>query len=93
MKFKYSSSWTTSLLDDVTDRGSGHTPSQSSPEYWNGKIKWVSLADSSKLDNLFIYSTDKTISELGIKNSSAVKHPAGTVILSRDAGGSISLFI
>ncbi len=86
MKFKYSSSWTTSLLDDVTDRGSGHTPSQSSPEYWNGQIKWVSLADSSKLDNLFISNTDKTISELGIKNSSAVKHPAGTVILSRDAG-------
>jgi type I restriction enzyme, S subunit len=86
MKFKYSSSWTTSLLDDVTDRGSGHTPSQSRSEYWNGQIKWVSLADSSKLDNLFISNTDKTISELGIKNSSAVKHPAGTVILSRDAG-------
>jgi type I restriction enzyme, S subunit len=86
MKFNYSLSWTTSLLDDVTDRGSGHTPSQSSPEYWNGQIKWVSLADSSKLDNLFISNTDKTISELGIKNSSAVKHPAGTVILSRDAG-------
>jgi type I restriction enzyme, S subunit len=86
MKFKYSPSWTTSLLDDVTDRGSDHTPSQSSPEYWNGQIKWVSLADSSKLDNLFISNTDKAISELGIKNSSAVKHPAGTVILSRDAG-------
>ncbi len=48
--------------------------------------KWVSLADSSRLDHLFIYDTDKQISELGLANSSAVKHPPGTVILSRDAG-------
>ncbi len=86
MRYKYPSEWKISLLDDVTDRGSGHTPSQSNSEYWNGGIKWVSLADSSKLDNLFIANTDKEISVLGLKNSSAVKHPAGTVILSRDAG-------
>lgn len=78
--------WGVCLLDKLAERGSGHTPSKSHPEYWNGGIKWVSLADSSKLDNLYIYDTDKNISELGIQNSSAVKHPAGTVILSRDAG-------
>lgn len=86
MRYKYPSEWKISLLDDVTDRGSGHTPSQNNSEYWNGGIKWVSLADSSKLDNLFIANTDKEISVLGLQNSSAVKHPAGTVILSRDAG-------
>ncbi|MBR8828095.1 MAG: restriction endonuclease subunit S [Gomphosphaeria aponina SAG 52.96 = DSM 107014] len=86
MRYKYPSEWKVSLLDDVTIRGSGHTPSQSNPDYWNGGIKWVSLADSSKLDNLFIANTDKEISDLGLENSSAVKHPAGTVILSRDAG-------
>lgn len=86
MEFKYSSNWTVSLLDEITDRGSGHTPNQSEPTYWNGGIKWVSLADSKRLDDLFISTTEKEISELGIKNSSAVKHPAGTVILSRDAG-------
>lgn len=78
--------WDVVLMDKYASRGSGHTPSKSFPEYWNGGIKWVSLADSSKLDNLYIYDTDKEISELGLSNSSATKHPAGTVILSRDAG-------
>ena len=78
--------WKTSLLDSVTDRGSGHTPDKEVPEYWNGGVKWVSLADSSKLDLGYIAETDKEISLLGIAKSSAVLHPANTVIMSRDAG-------
>lgn len=78
--------WDIYLLDDVAFRGSGHTPAKNVPAYWNGGIKWVSLADSNKLDHIYISETDKSISNLGIDNSSAVKHPAGTVILSRDAG-------
>lgn len=78
--------WDVYLLDDVAIRGSGHTPSKDVFSYWNGGIKWVSLADSDKLDRIYISETDKEISELGIENSSAVKHPAGTVIISRDAG-------
>jgi len=78
--------WHVSLLDSLALRGSGHTPNKLRPEYWNGGIKWVSLADSRRLDSLLIQETDKEISELGLKNSSAVLHPKGTVILSRDAG-------
>lgn len=78
--------WDIVRLDDVAQRGSGHTPSKNAPSYWNGGIKWVSLADSHRLDNIYISETDKEISALGITNSSAVLHPAGTVILSRDAG-------
>jgi len=78
--------WEVVLMDSYATRGSGHTPSKSFPEYWNGGVKWVSLADSRKLDNLYIYKTDKEVSDLGLANSSATKHPEGTVILSRDAG-------
>ncbi len=78
--------WDCSLLDKVARRGSGHTPDKQTHEYWNGGIKWISLADSSKLDRLYISETTNEISELGIKNSSAVLHPKGTVVLSRDAG-------
>ncbi|HBK2910172.1 TPA: restriction endonuclease subunit S, partial [Escherichia coli] len=56
------------------------------PEYWNGGIKWISLADSCRLDKGYVYETDKEISLEGIKNSSAEVHPAETVVLSRDAG-------
>ncbi|EFH9473081.1 restriction endonuclease subunit S, partial [Escherichia coli] len=62
------------------------TPSKSFPEYWNGGIKWISLADSCRLDKGYVYETDKEISLEGIKNSSAEVHPAETVVLSRDAG-------
>lgn len=78
--------WEVRLLDEVAQRGSGHTPSKSVASYWNGGIKWVSLADSHRLDQVYIRETDKEISEAGLANSSAVKHPENTVILSRDAG-------
>ena len=54
--------------------------------YYNGGIKWVSLADSNKLDNGYIYGTKIEVSKEDLENSSAVLHPPGTVIISRDAG-------
>jgi type I restriction enzyme S subunit len=78
--------WQYELLDQLADRGSGHTPNKSTPQYWNGGVKWISLADSYRLDRLYISDTDFEISTLGIQNSSAVLHPAGIVVLSRDAG-------
>jgi len=78
--------WETPTLDSVAKRGSGHTPNKKHPEYWDGDIKWVSLKDSDALDRVYIDETAATITRAGIANSSAVVHPAGTVVLSRDAG-------
>ena len=78
--------WSRARLDDIAARASGHTPDQSKPEYWNGGIKWVSLADSFALDHGYIGETEKEISSLGIRHSSAVLLPPETVIISRDAG-------
>jgi type I restriction enzyme S subunit len=78
--------WQYELLDKLAFRGSGHTPNKNFPEYWNGGIKWVSLSDSHRLDQLYISDTELQISHKGIQNSSAVLHPAGIVVLSRDAG-------
>lgn len=78
--------WSYEKLDDFTIRGSGHTPNKSYPEYWNGNVKWVSLADSYRLDKLYISDTEYKITEQGLQNSSACIHPAGIVVMSRDAG-------
>lgn len=78
--------WEHVLLDSVAKRGSGHTPDKKHPEYWHGSIKWISLQDSAQLDALYIEDTAATITVEGIKNSSAVLHQKGTVVLSRDAG-------
>jgi type I restriction enzyme S subunit len=83
---EFTENWNLVLLEDIAVRGSGHTPSKSNPEYYNGNVKWVSLADSKKLDNGYINDTKIKISIEGIKNSSAVLHPKGSVLLSRDAG-------
>jgi len=78
--------WQAVLLDCVAKRGSGHTPDKKRPEYWNGELRWISLADSPSLDQGYIDNTVWTITPEGIAHSSAVLHPAGTVVLSRDAG-------
>ena len=78
--------WKYELVDNLAKRGSGHTPDREKAEYWNGGVKWVSLADSDRLDRQWIRETTSEISNLGIRHSSAVMHPMNTVILSRDAG-------
>jgi type I restriction enzyme S subunit len=83
---EFKDNWTPRLLDNFAERGSGHTPSKSHPEYYGGDIDWISLADSKRLDNGYIEVTKTRIAQLGLQNSSAVLHPPETVILSRDAG-------
>jgi type I restriction enzyme, S subunit len=78
--------WSIRLVDEVAKRGSGHTPAKNHPEYWSGTIKWLSLRDLHRLDKVYVTDTTACISVSGIANSSAVVHPAGVVILSRDAG-------
>lgn len=85
-EFQNAGEWEEKRLEDLAKRGSGHTPSKSHPEYYNGGIKWVSLADSKRLDKGLISETAIEISEEGIRNSSAVLHREGTVLISRDAG-------
>ncbi|MBF4506520.1 restriction endonuclease subunit S [Flavobacterium sp. JLP] len=83
---EFEGDWQNTLLDDISVRGSGHTPNKKFENYYNGDIKWVSLADSKNLDKGYIEKTLYEISTDGLKNSSAVLHPKETVILSRDAG-------
>jgi type I restriction enzyme S subunit len=85
-EFRDAPEWKEKKLDELAKRRTGHTPNKAKPEYYNGGVKWVSLADSKRLDKGLIHDTAVEISLEGIENSSAVLHPAGSVILSRDAG-------
>jgi type I restriction enzyme S subunit len=85
-EFRDAGEWEVKQLESVAKRGSGHTPSKSKPEYYNGGVKWISLADSKRLDQGLISKTEVEISEEGIRNSSAVLHKSGSVLISRDAG-------
>lgn len=58
----------TSLLKIVTLIGGG-TPKTSKAKYWGGNINWLSVKDFND-ENRYVYSTEKTITEEGLNNSS-----------------------
>ncbi len=60
---------------------SGGTPKTSIPDYWDGNIPWLSVKDFNN-DSKFVYSTEKHITELGLKNSSTNLLKADDIIIS-----------
>ena len=74
--------------------GSGHTPSRSRPEWWvDCTIPWITTGEVSQIRDdrrEVIYDTREKISQLGLANSSATLHPAGTVVLCRTASAGYS---
>lgn len=60
---------------------SGGTPKTSMSEYWNGNIPWLSVKDFNN-GSKFVYSTEKHITELGLKNSSTNLLRANDIIIS-----------
>lgn len=84
-KLDHPKKWPFLLITDVARLATGHTPDRERPSYWNGDIPWISLTDIRDIDGTIAIKTSQQVSELGIKNSSAVKLPAGTVCFSRTA--------
>lgn len=72
-------------LSKVARLESGHTPSRSRPEYWDGEIPWIGIRDATGNHGKTIRSTGQTITQAGLDNSSARLLPTGTVCLSRTA--------
>lgn len=73
------------LLANVARLATGHTPDRERSEYWNGGIPWISLTDIRSLDGVVAAVTLQNVTPLGIKKSSAVLLPKGTVCFSRTA--------
>ena len=85
------SHWGSPKISHVAVLGSGHTPSRSVPEWWVPQectVPWITTGEVANLrsDRIeYIERTRECVSEIGLANSSAVVHPAGTVVLSRTA--------
>lgn len=77
--------WAWVKLTDVARLESGHTPSRSHPEYWDGSIPWISIPDAHEHHGEVIFGTEQCVTPAGIENSAARVLPAGTVCLSRTA--------
>jgi type I restriction enzyme S subunit len=86
--------WREAHLKLVASLGTGHTPSRSHPEWWvDLTIPWITTGEVAQMrsDRIeYITETRERISELGMTNSSARLHPAGTVALCRTASAGYS---
>ena len=77
--------WTFKRIEKIGKVVAGGTPSTNVNEYWNGSVPWLTPADLSNYDGIYIKNGSTNISELGLKKSSAVLLPANTVLLSSRA--------
>lgn len=70
----------------------GGTPATSNPSFWDGHIKWMSAKDITEAHKGFILTTEKTITDLGLQNSSTKMLPKfATVISARGTVGKFCL--
>lgn len=67
-------------LSSCIDIISGGTPDTKNELYWNGNIPWISIKDFN--NNRYIYSTEKSITEVGLKNSSTNLLDKNDIIIS-----------
>lgn len=77
--------WKWVTLDDIGIVVSGGTPSTKEPEFWNGDISWVTPADLSNHDEVYISKGSRNISQVGLEYSSAYLLPANSIVFSSRA--------
>ena len=70
--------WEKVKLKELTMINSGSTPSRKKPEYFGGKIPWVKTTEVS---GRYIYESEETITELGLKESSCKLYPKDTILV------------
>ncbi|MEE8859367.1 MAG: restriction endonuclease subunit S [Leuconostoc mesenteroides] len=85
IRFKgFTDDWEERKLGELSNIVGGGTPSTSNPEYWDGDIDWYAPAEIG--EQSYVSKSKKTITELGLKKSSARILPVGTVLFTSRAG-------
>ena len=77
--------WTRAPMVEVARMESGHTPSRSHPEWWDGDVPWIGIADAREHHGGVTHDTEQHTNADGLANSAARLLPAGTVCISRTA--------
>jgi type I restriction enzyme S subunit len=78
--------WEATPIGQLAEIVGGSTPSTKAEEYWNdGHHVWATPKDLSKLDGLFLFDTERRITDAGLAKIGSGLSPAGTVLLSSRA--------
>lgn len=73
--------WSVKKLGEIGTFVSGGTPDTEKAEYWNGDIIWLTPSEITKLKTRFVSDSERKITKLGLKNSSAVLLPKNSLII------------
>ena len=86
--------WSTGSILRQADLLSGGTPKTDVAAYWNGDLPWASAKDVSQCGEAFLVSTERTITKLGVDESSTKIIPElATVVVARGATtGRLTMF-
>ena len=80
-----------SKLSEIMEIIGGGTPKTDKENYWNGDIPWLSVKDFNN-DLRYVYTTEKSITEEGLKNSSTKLLQKNDIIISaRGTVGEIAM--
>jgi len=77
--------WKIKTLGDVCDVVNGGTPKTGVPEYWGGSHLWITPAEMGKRLSPYVDDTERKLTDLGLRDSSARMLPPNSVILSSRA--------
>ncbi|WQT02982.1 restriction endonuclease subunit S [Helicobacter pylori] len=75
--------WQRVRLGDICEIIGGGTPSTQITSFWNGSINWFTPTEIGITK--YVYKSQRTITPLGLKNSSAKPLPIGTILLTSRA--------
>ncbi|KAA9372084.1 restriction endonuclease subunit S [Lactobacillus mulieris] len=76
--------WKKVKLGDVAEIIGGGTPSTSNLEYWDGNINWFTPTEVGK--TIYLHESQRKLSELGLKKSSARLLNPGAILFTSRAG-------
>ena len=77
--------WEVKKIDEVCDTIGGGTPSTKVPEYWDGDITWVVPTDVTRNNSRVLLDSERKITEIGLKESSATMLPPETILMTSRA--------
>jgi len=78
-------SWEQHKVSEVAEVIGGGTPSTSNSEYWDGDINWYAPAEIG--DQIYVESSERKITKLGLEKSSAKILPAHKTVLFTSRAG------
>lgn len=74
--------WKPVKVGDIAETCGGGTPATGNASYWGGSIQWLT---PTEINTKYVHSSERTITQDGLRNSSAKLLPKGAIVLTTRA--------